>query len=145
MLPKNTLKRLLGVARARSDTAARTLGATHSREREETNKLELLLHYRDECLARLVQATREGIERAVWLNYQRFVLKLDAAIDQQRGLLAQQREKLEQRRSEWRAASNKLRSFDALEQRRQEAERVSGGRREQREQDEFALRTIRTR
>lgn len=140
MLPKNTLRRLIEVARARSDTAARALGATHSREREEHNRLDLLLSYREEFLARFGQAAREGVDREVWLSYQQFVVKLEAAIVQQRELLAQQRQKVEQSRSEWRAANGRLRSFDTLEQRRRQAETVSARRSEQRQQNEFALR-----
>jgi len=144
MLPKRTLQQLIDIARSRSDTAARALGATHSREREEHGKLDLLVHYREECLARFGQAAREGIDREIWLNYQQFVVKLDAAITQQRELLAQQQLKVEQCRSEWRAANIKLRSFDTLEQRRQQAESVAGRRREQRQQNEFALRKPRS-
>ncbi|MCC7485308.1 MAG: flagellar export protein FliJ [Burkholderiales bacterium] len=140
MLPKRTLQQLIEHAREKNDRAARALGATNSREREEHGKLDLLVNYRDECLARLVSSAREGMDRDTWLSYQRFVVKLDAAIEQQREQVALSRTLAEQSRSEWRAANGRLRSFDTLESRRVKAEAAAARRGEQRAQDEFASR-----
>ena len=144
MLPKHTLQRLIESARTVSDKAARTLGATHAREREEVSRLDLLIRYREEYLVRFGHTAGAGIDRDLWLNYRQFVAKLDAAIARQQEVIAEQQRHVERRRSEWRAANGRLRSFDVLEERRRSAEALAGRRREQRKQDEFALRAIRT-
>jgi flagellar FliJ protein len=140
MPTKKTLQQLIEFARLRSDNAARTLGASHSREQTESSKLKLLEDYRAEYSARFDQALRAGLDRGAWDNYHQFMLKLDAAFRQQRDLLEQSRRQVEQCRSAWHAANSKVKSFDTLDQRRQRDERVTDLRREQREQDEFASR-----
>lgn len=140
MASKKTLQQLIELARQRSDTAARSLGASRSREEKESSKLKLLEGYRDEYSARLDQALRKGLDRGVWDNYRLFMLKIEAAFRQQRELLEQSRKQVEQCRSVWQAADGKVKSFATLDRRRQSAERVTDNRREQREQDEFASR-----
>lgn len=144
MLPKETLQRLIESARTHSDNAARALGATHARERDETSKLDLLIRYREDYLARFGRTAGAGIDRDLWVSYRHFVAKLDAAIVQQREVIVQQQKNLERCRSEWKTANGRLRSFDVLDERRRNAEALTGRRREQRKQDEFAQRSFRT-
>jgi len=144
MLPKPVLQQLIETARSCSDSAARALGVTHTRELEETAKLDLLIRYREEYLVRFGHAAGRGMDRDLWVNYRQFVSKLDAAIAQQRDVIAQQQKNTERCRSDWRAANGRLRSFDALDERRRSAEALAGRRREQRKQDEFALRKNRS-
>jgi flagellar FliJ protein len=136
--PKKTLQQLIELARSQSDNAARSLGASRSREEEELDKLRLLLQYRKEYMLRFDEAARVGLERSAWSNYHEFLMKLDAAIEQQNQVIARHRLTVEQRRTVWRAAHRRLKSFDTLDQRRQQAERVSERKREQREHDELA-------
>lgn len=140
MPSKKTLQQLIELARLRSDTAARSLSVSRTREQTESSKLKLLEGYRAEYCARLDQALRKGLDQGAWDNYRQFILKIDTAFRQQRELLDQSRKQVEQCRSDWQAANGKVKSFDTLDQRRQSAERVTDRRREQREQDEFASR-----
>lgn len=132
-----TLQKLIEMAHDRIDRAARALGAQRSSEQQEADKLRLLDEYRCEYLQRFSKAARDGLDRRTWRNYQEFLAKLDAAIDQQKELLSQHGRKVDACRSDWQAANRKLRSFDTLDQRRTLAERVENNRREQRAQDEF--------
>jgi flagellar protein FliJ len=140
MPTKKTLQQLIELARLRSDTAARSLGVSRSREETESGKLKLLEGYRDEYSARLDKALRNGLDRGAWDNYRLFLLKIDAAFRQQRELLEQSRKQVEQCRSAWQAANGKVKSFETLDRRRQRAEHATDQRREQREQDELASR-----
>ena len=140
MPSKKTLQQLIELARSRSDDAARSLGISRSREQTESSKLKLLEGYREEYSVRFDQALRAGLDQGAWDNYRQFMLKLDAAFRQQGELLEKSRKQVEQCRSDWHAANNKVKSFDTLDQRSQRAERATDLRREQREQDEFASR-----
>ena len=137
MPQKTTLQQLIEMARDRIDGATRALGASRSTEQQENSKLQLLVDYRREYLERFAQAARDGLDRRAWSNYQDFLMKLDTAISQQKELLGQHGRKVDACRSDWQAASRKLKSFDTLDQRRRQAERVVDERREQSAQDEF--------
>src|SRR5262245_20350926 len=141
MPPKKTLQHLIEMARSKSDSAARSLGASRSHEEDEIAKLRLLVDYRREYMLRFDEAGRAGLDRNAWSNYREFLHKLDAAIDQQKQVVAQHHRAVEERRSAWHAESRRLKSFDALDQRRQQAERVTERKREQREHDEFSRNT----
>jgi flagellar FliJ protein len=138
MPSKKTLQQLIELARSRSDDAARSLGESRSHEEEELAKLRLLLEYRKEYGARFDEAGRKGLERNAWSNYRDFLHKLDAAIEQQNHVIERHRHAVEERRTAWQAANRRLKSFDTLDQRRQQTERLSERKREQREHDEFA-------
>ncbi|HUL93810.1 MAG TPA: flagellar export protein FliJ [Burkholderiales bacterium] len=138
MPPKKTLQQLIELARSKSDVAARSLGVSRSHEEEELGKLRLLLEYRKEYMLRFDDAARKGLDRSAWSNYHAFLHKLDDAIEQQHQVVARQHVAVEEHRTLWHAASRRLKSFDALDQRRQQAERVTERKREQREHDEFA-------
>ena len=140
MPSKKTLHQLIEFARLRSENAARSLGVSRSREEEESSKLKLLEGYREEYSVRFDQALRTGLDRGAWDNYNQFILKLDAASQQQRDVLEQSRQQVEQCRAAWQRANSKVKSFNTLDQRRQSAERATDERREQREQDELASR-----
>ena len=140
MLSKRTLQQLIDLAREKSDNAALVLGTTHAREREEESKLKLLENYRGECLERFRQASSEGLDRQTWTNYHKFLAKLDAAIIQQREVVAQQRQKTDQSRLDWQAASSRLKSFDTLGARQRRSEHAAERRREQRVQNTVASR-----
>ena len=140
MPQKKTLQQLIELARLRSDNAARSLGVSRSQEEMASTKLKLLEDYREEYSARFDRAVRTGLDRGAWENYDQFMVKLDAAFRHQQELLEQSRRRVEQCRSDWQAASGRVKSFDTLDQRRQRAERATEQRREQREQDEFATR-----
>lgn len=140
MLPARTLQQLIELAQRHSDNAARALGVTHTRERDEGGKLQLLLDYRRDYQLRFQQAAGAGLNLQEWHNYHEFIRKLDAAIQQQQEVLVQYQRKMAQCRTEWHAANRKLKSYDTLSQRRQQVERTKERKREQREQDELAAR-----
>jgi flagellar protein FliJ len=140
MASKQTLGQLIKLARTRSDTAGRALGAVQTREREELAKLELLVGYRKEYEARFAAAAREGLDRRRLSDYREFMLRLEEAIHQQQEQLALHRSAVDRCRSDWKSANGKLKSFDTLETRRRDAERLDERRREQRRHDEHAAR-----
>ena len=140
MPQKKTLKQLIELARSRCENAASQLSASRSREQADCSKLQLLENYRREYTERFDQARHAGLQRGVWDYHHQFILQLDSAIRNQRERVEMSRGSVEQCRADWRAANDKVKSFDTLDQRRQMAERAIEQRRERREQDEFASR-----
>jgi len=140
MASKETLAQLIRLARSASDAAARALGVEQTREREENGKLELLVAYRKEYLARFEAAARAGLDGRGLANYREFMQRLEEAVAQQRDHLAAHRRAVEKCRGEWQSAHGRLKSFDTLDERRRRGERLEARRRDQRRTDEQAAR-----
>ncbi|MFA5913492.1 MAG: flagellar export protein FliJ [Burkholderiales bacterium] len=134
------LQTLLELAQEGSDSAAAQLGVVNGHERDMERRLQLLLQYRREYAERLATTTQTGMHSVGWRNFHEFIAKIDAAIEQQRELVAQARSEVETGKQHWHAQQRKLKSFDTLSERHSCAERKDEARREQKEQDDFALR-----
>jgi flagellar export protein FliJ len=132
---------LVELAQAAREALAQRLGCAERSVRECERLLELLLEHRREYEARYAQAVRQGLAPIELGNFHRFLCKLDAAIEQQRTLLAQQRSAAALRREEWRAADRKLKTYEKLEQRQHAALERERRAREQRELDEICARS----
>lgn len=134
---------LTDVARNRTDAAARELGALATQGRAAEDKLETLVRYRDDYRARFRAAIRKGLARVEWENFQQFLDRLDAAIEQQRGSVVQSRGQVSAGQAKWREERRKLESFNALARRHAAADARVTSRREQREHDEQSAKAHR--
>jgi flagellar FliJ protein len=134
------LQILLDLAQERSDDAAVRLGIVNGHDRDMQARLQLLLEYRGEYAARLDRVARTGMHSVGWRNFREFIDKIDAAIEQQRELVATARREVETGQRHWHSQQRQLKSFDALSQRHYSTERQIDARQEQKEQDDFALR-----
>ena len=135
--PLQTLREL---ARDNSDAAAAQLGRVNGHAHDMDERLQLLLNYRSEYAARLSQVAQAGMDSTGWRNFREFIDKIDAAIEQQRELLASAQRQVEEGQRHWHAQQRRLKSYDTLFQRHCSAEQQTEARREQKEQDDFALR-----
>ncbi|HUX23074.1 MAG TPA: flagellar export protein FliJ [Burkholderiales bacterium] len=131
---------LLDLAQEGCDAAAMRLGVVNGHDRDMQQRLKLLLEYRGEYTARLASIAQSGMQSVGWRNFHNFIDKLDAAIEQQRELVAAAKREVETGQIYWHAQQRRLKSFDTLSQRHYSAERKSEARQEQKEQDDFALR-----
>jgi flagellar FliJ protein len=129
---------LIERAKEETDAAVRKLGELNRKNREMEEKLALLLQYRQEYQQRLDASTKDGITRAVWENYQNFLLKLDNAIELQKQAQAEFLKVVDAGRIEYQQKQTKLKSFETLEQRHREQEAAKVARREQKELDEYS-------
>ena len=134
------LQTLLDLAQENSDAAAVQLGVVNGHDRDMQARLQLLLDYRSEYTARLARVAQTGMHSVGWRNFREFIDKIDAAIEQQRELVATAKREVETGQHHWHAQQRKLKSFDTLSQRHRSAERSSEARQEQKEQDDFALK-----
>ncbi len=134
------LQTLLDLAQEGSNAAAVQLGVVNGHDRDMQQRLQLLLEYRSEYTARLARVAQTGMHSVGWRNFREFIDKIDAAIEQQRELVAAARREVETGRVHWHTQQRRLKSFDTLSQRHRSAERKSEARQEQKEQDDFALK-----
>ncbi len=131
---------LLDVARRRTDHAARSLASLHAKEHDAEQQLEVLLAYRDEYFARFQASAAKGVAHDTLRNFQAFMQKLDAAIEEQRKVVTDTRHGVHAGQSRWRAEHQRLKSYGILEQRDKAAETRRLRWREQQEQDEHAAK-----
>lgn len=134
------LQTLLDLAQQGCDAAAVQLGAVNGHDRDMQQRLQLLLDYRSEYTARLARIAQTGMHSVGWRNFREFIDNIDAAIEQQRELVAAAKREVETGQLHWHAEQRRLKSFDTLSQRHRSAERKSEARQEQKEQDELALK-----
>ncbi|MEP6880065.1 MAG: flagellar export protein FliJ, partial [Nitrosospira sp.] len=112
MTKHSALDTLLELAQTRTDDAARRLGALNAQGVDMETKLALLTEYWNEYSARFQISMQQGITAADWRNYQEFLNKLDAAIVQQREVLAATRQRVEAGQVAWQSAKRTLKSYD---------------------------------
>jgi flagellar FliJ protein len=136
MTKRSALDTLLELAQTRTDDAARRLGALNTQGVDMETKLALLTEYWNEYSARFQISMQQGITAADWRNYQEFLNKLDAAIVQQREVLAATRQRVEAGQVAWQSAKRTLKSYDTLALRQAGAEMLRMARHEQKETDE---------
>ena len=134
------LQTLLDLAQEGSNAAAARLGVVNGHDRDMQQRLQLLLDYRSEYTARLACVAQAGMRSVDWRNFREFIDKIDAAIEQQRELVAMAKREVETGQLHWHTQQRRLKSFDTLSQRHRSAERKGEARQEQKEQDDFALK-----
>ena len=139
MAKQSALDTLLELAQMRTDDAAKRLGALNAQGVDMEAKLALLVQYWQEYSSRFQASMKQGITASDWRNYQEFLDKLDAAIVQQRGLLAAARQRVDDGRLDWQSARRTLKSYHTLVQRQIRTELLHLTRREQKETDEYVV------
>lgn len=137
------LQPLLDLARTRTDDAARELGELLAAERSVEEKLDLLENYRNEYRQRFADAARAGLTPDAWRNYSAFLVRLDEAVAAQRQLVEQSRARTAEGQQLWMEQRNKLKAFDTLSRRHQNALARIEAKAEQKLSDEHAARRSR--
>jgi flagellar FliJ protein len=131
------LQTVLDLMQSRADGAAKELGRLIAAEQDAKAKLQLLENYRAEYVQRFQQAARDGISPQQWANYQSFTGKLDDAIAHQRKVVTGTADRTREGQRRWLEQRNKVKAFDTLSRKHQDAERYLEGRREQKTADEL--------
>ena len=134
------LQTLLDLAHVNSNAAAAQLCALNGHNRDMEQRLQLLLEYRGEYTAHLERAARMGISSVDWRNFREFIDQIEAAIAHQREVVARAKQGVESGQHHWHVQQRRVKSLDTLSQRHRSAEVRLESRREQKEQDDFALK-----
>ncbi|KFL55666.1 MULTISPECIES: flagellar export protein FliJ [Burkholderia] len=139
------LQLLLDRAQEDLDTAAKQLGTAQRDRTAATEQLDALLRYRDEYHARFSQSAQHGMPAGNWRNFQAFIDTLDAAIAQQRNVLAAAEVRIDEARPNWQQKKRTVGSYEILQARGVAQEARLDARREQRDADEHAAKILRMR
>jgi len=134
------LQSLLDLSNMRLDEATRLLGRLIAGEQEASQRLALLIQYRDEYQARFLEAAGSGLGPEAWRNYQLFLGRLDQAIDQARDMVAASKQRTAAGQQHWRDQQGRVKAFDTLAQRHQARVAYAAARSEQKQSDEHAAR-----
>jgi flagellar FliJ protein len=137
-----TWERLKELAQQRADVCAARLAEFTRSALDAQRKLEMLREYRREYAARLASASRDGIHGDGLRNYRSFIANLDRAIEQQGQIVAQANGDRERARLQWSAEQRNVESYRVLKDRAVMAVQRAERRQQQKQQDEFANRTL---
>jgi flagellar FliJ protein len=137
-----SLQPLMNLVQHQNDTATLKLGQLNKQEHNAQSKLEMLQQYRKDYQARLLEATRNGIDQVQLRNFHEFINKLDEAIQQQLKLVGQSKASTQIGRSDFDNARRKLKSFDTLQQRHITTQKKVAEKSEQEAHDEHAGRYV---
>lgn len=134
------LQPLLNLAQINNESATRRLGELNKQQFDKQTQLETLLQYRRDYLARMQAASQQGMDPALLRNFQEFIYKLDAAIEQQLKAVEQSKVSTQIGRGEFAGTQRKLKSFDTLQQRHVLTEMKTEAKQEQKAMDEHTGR-----
>lgn len=140
---QSSLNALIELATEKRDAAAAELGALHGERARSQSQLDALIAYRAEYGERLARAMAAGLSMHRLDNDQRFLASLDEAIAQQEQIVANSEHRLADGKSQWQDRQRRLKSFDALAERRRVSDARREARREQQDNDEAAGRSSR--
>ncbi|MDR1349692.1 MAG: flagellar export protein FliJ [Zoogloeaceae bacterium] len=135
-----TLQPLLDLLNERADEAARQLGRLIAAEQDARARLALLRQYREEYAQQFRAAQTAGLTLASWRNYQEFLGKIDAAIQQQDTQVENSAQNTAAGQEHWRQQNTRMKAIDTLLIRHQRAEDKKALRQEQKQTDEFRNR-----
>lgn len=138
------LQSILDLSNMKLEEATRRLGELLAGEQQATERMELLVRYRDEYHAKFLEAAREGLSPDRWRNYQAFLDRLDAAIGQARQMIEHSRQQTAAGQQDWLHKRGRVQAFDTLAQRHQARVDYAESRQEQRSLDEHASRLHRS-
>ncbi len=134
------LQTVLELMQARSDEATQKLARLIANERDAKTKLDLLSNYRSDYALRFRQAAQNGLGQREWHNYQEFLNRLDEAIELQMQAVAQHERHTAAGQRHWQEQRKKLKAFDTLADRHSASEAYKEEKRDQKVQDELAVR-----
>ena len=123
-------------AASREREAARALGESQQRVREQEIRLQELIEYQAEYRRQLTQSGQSGLDAAQLQEFRAFLLQLGEAITQQEQVIAQCRSQSEQERQHWIERHHRSEVLDRLIDRRKANELQVAEQREQKIADE---------
>lgn len=140
MATPSALNTLIDLAHKDTDEAAKLLGAALRAGEEAAQKLDLLLHYRNDYAERCQSNLAAGISTTHFNNFQVFMHKLEHAIAGQQKVVEDSRQRIAQARAAWQACEQKKMSFVTLAERANKDASRREIWRDQKQNDEYAAR-----
>lgn len=140
MAKQTVLDTLIELAQRDTDDAAKRLGVALKAAEETEQKLQMLMGYLDDYVAKLEAAQRAGITPMAHANFIAFMGKLEHAITGQREIVRHAHQRSADEKTAWQASERKRVSYRTLNERAAaEALRLEN-KRDQKQMDEHAAR-----
>lgn len=143
MTPPRVWLYLTNVAQKKRDQSAQTLRSALSRRQDAQRKLDMLVGYRRDYLAKLDAATRNGIGADGLRNYRAFIANLEHAIEQQTALISTMHTDVGFAQTDWQHTQRRVDSLQTIDERRTQVGEQREARRDQKLTDEYATRRAR--
>ncbi len=140
MASPSALHTLIELAHKETDEAAKLLGLALRAGDEASQKLDLLLQYRNDYAERCQSTLATGISTTHFNNFQVFMQKLDHAISGQQKVVSDTQHRIAQARAAWQACEQKKMSFVTLAERANKEQSRRELWRDQKQNDEHAAR-----
>nr|WP_315473132.1 flagellar export protein FliJ [uncultured Undibacterium sp.] len=138
----SALSTLIELAENDVENAAKNLGRSIKAKDEATQQLGLLTQYRADYETRLQNNAQRGLTVSQFANYQGFIGKLDQAIEGQKKLIIDAEYKVDIAKKFWQECEKKRLSYKTLINRNIAAELKKENKRDQKQTDERATRTL---
>ncbi|MBC3809067.1 flagellar export protein FliJ [Undibacterium seohonense] len=138
----SALTTLIELAENDVDNAAKNLGRAIKAKDDANEQLNLLNQYRADYVIRFQNNAQQGLNVSQFTNFQGFIGKLDQAIDGQQRLVADAEYKIEIAKKVWQECEKKRLSYKTLIDRNAAAEVKKENKRDQKQTDERAGRTL---
>lgn len=126
------------IRKQQEKNAARQHGDSLRQAELQQKQLDELVSYRDQYLQSFQSAAETGLSAVQMRDYRLFISRLDAAIEQQRQLVAHGQEKCEISHDKWIDKRSRSKIIDKVIEGRQQQERQVMEKREQRELDDLS-------
>lgn len=136
------LKPISEIAEAKERDAARHMGTQQGVLNKHQSKLVELVKYRSEYTKKMVTAGGQGISAGQMRDYSHFICRLDEAIVFQRSQIELAIRQLEVKQREWQVMHTRSEALNKVVSRYQTAEIREQDKREQKESDERAQRSV---
>ena len=140
MSPSKRFKPVQRVAQSREQKAARELGNSQRRAKDQEGRLEELKDYHQEYLERFQNAARSGISASQLQEYRAFISKLELAIREQERIVSSSHDECSSRKQVWQQKHTRTEALGKVMGRFQSEERKDSDNREQRETDDHNQR-----
>jgi flagellar FliJ protein len=138
----SALSTLIELAENEVENAAKNLGRSIKAKDEATQQLGLLTQYRADYEARLQNNAQRGLTVSQYANFQGFIGKLDQAIEGQKKLIIDAEYRVEIAKKSWQECEKKRLSYKTLINRNIATELKKENKRDQKQTDERATRTL---
>lgn len=142
MATPSALDTLIELAMRETDEAAKRLGLAIRASEDNQKKLALLVQYQCEYAARFQANMAQGLTAMGYRNFQQFMDKLEDAVTGQKLVLEESERRVQNERTAWQAAERKRMSYGTLAERANKEELRKENKREQKNTDEQAARSI---
>ena len=134
---------LTRLATDRTDAAAKLMGQAQQRLVQAGQKLAQLEQFLAEYRMQRIQRASTGMSAVQWADYQRFLERIETAVNAQREELVLREAECEATHTRWLAERKKLKAFETLDEQAAQREQAVKARREQKLTDELATRGFR--